>query len=211
MVKSNPRRSRGRAEEGVRTRRRLLEAALETLIEEGYSGASARAIAARGGLNPALVFYHFGGVDELLLAALDKSSSERLDRYRAAVATAGASDELVRRAAELFREDIQGGHVTAVTEMMGASLAKPELRSELLKQMQPWLELTQQIVERALSDSPFAAFKSAAEPVAFAIVAGYLGLNMLSRLMPDQQQTDALFQLLEQVARLMPASQEPDR
>jgi AcrR family transcriptional regulator len=189
----------------------LIDAALETLIEEGYSGATARAIAARGGLNPALVFYHFGGVDELLLAALDKSSAERLDRYRAAVATGGASHELVHRAAELFREDIQGGHVTAVTEMMGASLSRPELRSELLKQMRPWLELTQQIVERALSDSPLAAFKSAAEAVAFAIVSGYLGLNMLSRLMPDLRQTDALFQLLEQAARLVPVSQEPDR
>jgi AcrR family transcriptional regulator len=189
----------------------LLDAAFETLIEEGYAGATGRAIAARGGLNPALIFYHFGGVDELLLAALDKSSAERLDRYRAAVATGGAADELVQRAAALFREDIQGGHVTAVTEMMGASLSKPELRSGILKQMQPWLDLTQQIVERALSDSPLAGFRFAAEPVAFAIVSGYLGLNMLSRLMPDRRQTDALFQLLEQVARMVPSSVEPDR
>jgi len=77
MVKKS---SRGRAEEGTRTRAHLVEAALRTLIEEGYAGTSARAIAGRAGLNPALIFYHFGGVDDLLLAALDRSSAERLER-----------------------------------------------------------------------------------------------------------------------------------
>ena len=181
----------------------MVDAALQTLIEEGYAGTSARAIAARRQLNPALVFYHYGGVDKLLLAALDKSSAERLERYREAMAKPGTPDELVRRAAELFRQDIEGGHVTAVTEMIGASLSKPQLRSELVTRMRPWLELTQQLLERLLGTSPLAAFTPAAEPAAFAIVSGYLGLNMLSRLMPDLSQTESLFQLLEQLAHLV--------
>ena len=206
MVKRSERRSRrGRAEEGVRTRARMVDAALQMLIEEGYAGTSARMIAARGDFNPALVFYHYGGVDELLLAALDKSSAERLERYREAMSEPGSPDELVRRAADLFRQDIEGGHVTAVTEMISASLSKPQLRSELVTRMRPWLEFTQQLLERLLGDSPLAMLAPAAEPAAFAIVSGYLGLNMLSRLMPDLSQPEALFQLLEQVARLAPA------
>jgi AcrR family transcriptional regulator len=189
---------RGRSEEGVRTRARMIEAAFETLVSEGYAGTSARAIAARGRFNPALVFYHYGGVDELLLAALDASSAQRLHRYREALAEPGAPDELVRRAAGLFREDVEGGHVTAVTELIGASLAKPELREELVARMRPWLELTRQMLER--SPAPIAG--SGAEPAAFAIVAGYLGLNLLSRLMPDLEQTEALFRLLERLATL---------
>src|SRR6266508_500568 len=142
MVKRSAQRPRGRAEEGVRTRARMVDAALQTLIEEGYAGTSARAIAARGQVNPALVFYHYGGVDELLLAALDKSNAKRLERYREAISKPGTPDGVVRRAAELFREDIEGGHVTAVTEMIGASLSKPQLRTALVERMQPWLELT---------------------------------------------------------------------
>jgi AcrR family transcriptional regulator len=209
MVKRSERRSpRGRAEEGVRTRARMVDAALQMLIEEGYAGTSARVIAARGEFNPALVFYHYGGVDELLLAALDKSSAARLERYREAMSEAGSPDELVRRAADLFRQDIEGGHVTAVTEMIGASLSKPQLRSELVTRMRPWLEFTQQLLERLLGDSPLAMLAPAAEPAAFAIVSGYLGLNMLSRLMPDLSQPEALFQFLEQIARLAPASHD---
>ena len=139
-----------------------------------------------------------------MLAALDKSSAERLDQYREAISKASAPDELVRYAAELFREDIEGGHVTALTEMIGASLSKPQLRTELVTRMRPWLDLTQDVLERVLNNSPLAAFATAAGPAAFAVVSGYLGLNMLSRLMPDPTQTEALFQLLEQLAQLGP-------
>ena len=180
----------------------MVEAALQTLIQVGYAGTSARAIAARGSFNPALIFYHYGSVDDLLLAALDRSSSERLERYRAAMSRPGTPDALVRRASELFREDVEGGHVTAVTELIGASLSKPELRAEVVARMRPWLELTEQVLKRVLVNSPFSAFVPAAEPAAFAVVSGYLGLNMLSRLMPALSQTERLFQLLEGLSRI---------
>lgn len=181
----------------------MVEAAWRTLIEQGYAGTSARVIAARGAFNPALVFYHYGGVDDLLLAALDRSSEERLARYRTAMSAEGQLDELVRRAAGLFHEDVAGGHVTAVTELIGASLSKPALRTKVISRMQPWLELTRDLLGHQLSRSPFAALAPAVEPAAFAIVAGYLGLNMLARFMPDQSETDALFALAEQLARLL--------
>ena len=66
------------------TKRSLVAAAIETLKTEGFAGASARAIAARAGCNQALIFYHFGSVVTLLLAALDEVSASRLERYSAA-------------------------------------------------------------------------------------------------------------------------------
>src|SRR6266446_6183663 len=68
------------------TRQALIDAAIESLRFDGYAGASARAIAARAGSNQSLVFYHFGSVAELLLAALDEVSDRRFRRYTAAVA-----------------------------------------------------------------------------------------------------------------------------
>ena len=56
------------------TRRALVDAAIESLRFDGFAGASARAIAARAELNPGLIFYHFGSVAELLLAALEEVS-----------------------------------------------------------------------------------------------------------------------------------------
>ncbi len=203
---AEPRRGRGRVGEGVRTRARMVEAALATLIQAGYAGSSARAIATRGGFNPALVFYHYRGVDQLLLAALDSSSQERIERYRGLLARSVSPDELVREAGTLFRQDIEGGHVIAVTELIGASLGRPELRAELVARMRPWLELTSEAIQLRLAESPLSALASAADPAAFAIVSLYLGLNILSRLEPDLSQVDALFQLAEQLSHLMPGA-----
>src|SRR5438128_1914354 len=88
------------------TRQALVDAAIESLRFDGFSGASARAIAARAGSNQSLVFYHFGSVAELLLAALDEVSARRLARYTAAVEHVGSPAELVTVAAAIFREDL---------------------------------------------------------------------------------------------------------
>jgi AcrR family transcriptional regulator len=151
-----------------------------------------------GGLNPALIYSHYGNGQELRLAALAASRAERLQCYREALSEPVAPDELVRRAAALFREDVEGGHVTALTELIGASLSKPELREALLTRMQPWHELTRDMLER----SPLPIPSSAVELAALAMVSGYLGLNLLSRLMPDLERIEALFALVERLARL---------
>lgn len=61
---------------GEATRQRIVDATLETLRNEGFAGATSRAIARAGDFNQALIFYHFGTLDGLLLAALDKTSEE---------------------------------------------------------------------------------------------------------------------------------------
>ena len=51
------------------TKQRIIRATLQTLREQGAAGTSARAIAAAGGFNTSLLFYHFGSVEGALLAA----------------------------------------------------------------------------------------------------------------------------------------------
>ena len=65
----------GGSSRSTRTRRLLVDAAIETLKEEGFTRASARTIAERAGSNQGLIFYHFGSVANLLLAALDAVSA----------------------------------------------------------------------------------------------------------------------------------------
>ncbi len=47
------------------TRERLLAGTISALRDKGIAGISARSIAAAAGVNQALVFYHFGTVEEL--------------------------------------------------------------------------------------------------------------------------------------------------
>ena len=184
------------------TRDALVRAALATLKEEGFAGTTARAIAGRAGVNQALVFYHFGGVDQVLLAALDASSEDRLTRYRAAMDGDATTHEKIAAARRLYREDVEGGHVTVIAELLAASLARPEMRGELLERMTPWLDLVREVLADVTAESPLAGLVPL-DDVAAALVALYFGLNLLSRLDPANAQADALFDLMDRVAGML--------
>src|SRR5215211_851324 len=100
-----------------RTRERVVAAALESLKRNGYAGSSTRAIAAIGGFNPALIFYYFESLDDLLVAALAESSGERLDRYREAVETTVSLAGLLALLGEIYADDFASGHIRVVSEL----------------------------------------------------------------------------------------------
>ena len=96
------------------TRRILIDAAIETLKKDGFVGASARAIAQAAGSNQGLIFYHFGSVSNLLLAALDAVSAARLEQYGRRVAATSSPTELVEAATDVFRTDLDAGYITVL-------------------------------------------------------------------------------------------------
>ncbi len=177
------------------TRQRIVEAALETLKADGYGGASARNIARAGGFNQALVFYYFGSVNDLLLAALDATSEERLARYQAAVDEVTTLPELFRVAADVYREDLANGHMTVLAELMSV----PELRPAVAARVEPWRRFTEDALARVVGDSPVATLLPPAD-VAYAVVALYLGLELLTHIDGDHSRADALFDAGERIA-----------
>ncbi|WP_017598625.1 TetR/AcrR family transcriptional regulator [Nocardiopsis lucentensis] len=181
------------------TKERLLVAAGAVLREEGYAGASARAIAARAEANSALVFYHFGGVDQLLLAALDRSSAERLAMYRELTAPARTLEELVAAATRIYRTDLERGYITEFSELVAAAVTKPELRGEIKERAEPWIAFIEQEWERVLGGSPLARLVPARE-VAYGAITFYLGVNLFSVLDEDHSRTEAVFDLAAQLA-----------
>jgi AcrR family transcriptional regulator len=165
----------------------IVDAALTTLREDGFAGASSRAIARRGGFNQALIFYHHGSLEALLLAALDRTSEERLARYRAALDSVDTLEELVARASELYEEDKASGHIRVIAQMVAGSVNRPDLAREVLARMEPWLAYAEETLERVLpSGLPVAE-------LAYAIVTFYLGVNLMTHLDPAAARTDALF------------------
>jgi len=182
------------------TRTRIVDATLETLKTKGFAGTSTRAIAAAGGFNPALIFYYFGTLNDLLLAALEHSSGERLHRYRDAFDQAGSLDQLVSLLGRVYREDIESGHIRVVSELVAGSIAVPELGPRVVELMDPWLELAEAAVERALAGSPVLELATPRR-LAYAAITFYLGANLVSHLAPDQED---LAGLLDDAARLAP-------
>jgi AcrR family transcriptional regulator len=198
-------RSTGRSAE---TRRLLIAAAIETLKEEGYAGASARAIAERAESNQGLIFYHFGSVANLLLAALDTVSTERLAQYGTAIAAVDSPTALVDTARAIFSEDLDAGYVTVLVEMIAGAASTPGLGPEVAARISPWTAFAEDAITSLLESSPFATILPPAD-VAHGIVALYLGLEMLSHLNGNRAPSLALFDDAKHLATLFGAMTGP--
>lgn len=186
---------------GPGIRDRIVDAALTMLRERGYAGTSVRSIARAGEFNSALIFYYFGSLNGLLLAALDKSSDERLRRYRVAVADASGIEDLAAIAGRIYREDVEGGHITVFSELVGASLEHPELRPEIVARAEPWLDFVREMLDKVLEGSPLAQVLPTRD-LAYAVVSFYLGVNLMTHLDTDNTRTEALFELATRLAPL---------
>lgn len=185
----------GKRKNSEETRQRLITAAGEVLREEGYAKASARAVAGRAGANSALVFYHFGGVDQLLLAALDRSSAERMTTYEEWAAEAENLEELVEVAVRIYRADLERGFLTEFSELVAAAVTKPELRTEIRARSEPWIAFIEAQWERVVGGSALGRLLPARE-VAHAAITYYLGVNLFSVIdEEDHSRTEAVLDL----------------
>lgn len=198
-VPSKPGAAASAASEG--TRRALVGAAIEVLKTGGFHAASARRIAERAGCNQGLVFYHFGSVANLLLAALDAVSEDRFERYSAAVAQAPTVAGLTDVAAVIFEEDLDSGYAKVLVELISGASAVPELGPEVAARIAGWTDFAQSAIKGSVDPLLLAATAPPAE-IAYGIVAVYLGLEMLSHLDGDRDKALALFGRARHLAAL---------
>jgi AcrR family transcriptional regulator len=183
------------------TRDRLMAAAIETLRAEGITGATARAIAARAGVNQALIFYHFDSVTNLLLQAFLRTSDDQIARYQAAAKDVDSLHDLVAIARRLHDEDLESGAVTAVTQLMAAA-HEPLLNRQILERFEDWIRIVEEALRRATEGSPVAAAIPVRE-AAYAISSMFLGIEILTRLDPGRSEAPQLFDMMANVATLI--------
>ena len=190
-----------RTASGGATRHRIVKAALETLKNAGFAGTSARVIARTGDFNQALIYYHFGSVEDLMIAALHDFSERRLERYREALEGVTTISALVATMTRLYDEDARGGEVTAVQEIVAGSSSSAALGRRVVELLDPWSAFAEEVMARLLRGTPFELVLPARE-VAYALVALYFGVETLAHLDPDRAKTQALFDAGSRLAPL---------
>jgi AcrR family transcriptional regulator len=180
----------------------LVESAIAALRDTGFAGASAREIAVRAGYSQALVFYHFGSVHDLLLAALDEVSARRMAAYRGLLEHATSVAALTTSARSIFLADLEAGYVRVLVEMITGAQSVPGLGEQVAARLRPWRDLAEDAVRRALGRSAAARLLPAAE-AGHALVAGFLGLELLASLDGNREAALAVFDRARSVARLL--------
>ncbi len=186
---------------GEQTRERIVEAALETLRTRGFHGASSRAIADVGGFNPALTFYHFGSVHDLLLTALEHASSGRFERYAPEARAARSPTELLELMQRIYAEDVESGFIRVASEMVAGAVAEPDLGPRVVDLMQPWIDLGEECLARVAEGTPLQGLADPGE-LASAAVMFYLGANLLTQLVPERANVERLLEAAGRGAQL---------
>jgi AcrR family transcriptional regulator len=204
------------AERTGATRDRIVDAAVEAIRAHGLGGASARMIAKTGGFNQALIYYYFPTLKDLFVAALEATSATRMEGYLPRLAAVTSFEDLVRTGRELLDEDIAAGHITVLAELMAAAIPDPAMGARIGELLQPWVRLTQDTIDRFVRGTflePMVQTRAIAE----ALVAFYLGMEMLYHLDRDRSRIDALFGMFSALApvaapflNVAPLSQEVD-
>jgi AcrR family transcriptional regulator len=103
------------------TRTRILDAAEEIMLEEGYAGVSSRKVSARAGLKSKILHYYFATMDDLFIAAFQR----REDEHFAHFAGAGASATPLR---DLWTLSIDAANSKLYLEFNALASHRPKVR-----------------------------------------------------------------------------------
>lgn len=195
-------RARKPSASGDETKARIIAATLETLKTEGIVGTSARVIAKAGDFNQALIFYHFGSVDDAIIAAVGHMSERRLANHREKLADANSLPELIQVARALHEDDSTNDNMTVLTQAFAGAAGDPDMGPKLYAQLEPWSEVVGDSLARIVGDYPGATTVPTAH-IADAISAMFLGIELLDDLDPKRDHASAMFDSLESLAGLL--------
>ena len=130
----------------------FLDAAERLLIEVGYAGVTTRRLAGEAGLNPGLVHYYFGSLDEVLLQALERFTERLIERQRAMYQAKLPFVEKWRTAMEHLERDLGAGYPKIWLELQALGWNRPEIRERVARVNAEWRELLTEAFAEAATE-----------------------------------------------------------
>lgn len=123
---------RAQQERTKAVRRRILDAAVTVLVEEGYAQATTLRIQEEAGVTRGRLLHHFPSRDELLLAAAHHLATERMSETAVRLVWPTDPGERIDKAIDTMVSTYAQPYFWAATELWIAARSHQELRDELL-------------------------------------------------------------------------------
>ena len=191
------------------SRERILQVALETFAQKGYSAAGVDALAARSGIAKTAIYYHFGSKEGLLAAAIERASSAWIEGIRSAAQEGDSPDDRLRRALAGMRAMVEERPwILKLIQVLALEVGddKPEIQATI-----------RGIVRRA-RDTIVQGMREAlglelreAELIASIFLALYDGVAFGHHVDPDLAPLEAVFEEIRRVVMFMVATRlDPD-
>jgi len=127
------------------TRARLLDAAEQLMLREGYAAVSSRRVAAEAGIKPQLVHYYFRTMDDLFLETYRRRATAGIDRFTQAM-------EVHRSLRTLWRFGTHLGGATLNIEFVALANHRKTIRDEIAHYAQRFRDLQLEVIAAILDD-----------------------------------------------------------
>jgi AcrR family transcriptional regulator len=138
VTQASPVQRRTQEERSESTRRRILDATVECLVERGYAGTTTSEVQKRAGVSRGALLHHFPSRADLLTDAVRHLIEARQGDMRRASLRLPTGEARVRRAIELLWSTFDGALFWAAMELWLAARTDDDLRRALFPQ-ERWL------------------------------------------------------------------------
>lgn len=128
---------------------KIIEAARNCLLADGYAALSTRRVAEAAGVPLSQIHYHFRGKQGVILALLDHENRQLIERQRRMY---GAETPLWKRyeqACDFLDDDLASGYVRVLQEMIAAGWSDREVASRVLDLLQGWFDVLGEVAREA--------------------------------------------------------------
>ena len=132
-----------RAAKAAETRRRILDATIEVLLERGYRGTSTLEVQKRAGVSRGALLHHFPSRAELMVATVEHL--RRIGVFEFPVASGSPQDNSVRAGVQKLWSYFQGPLYVVAVELWQAARSDKELLAVMLPQERATGEYNRQL------------------------------------------------------------------
>ena len=178
---------RTQAERRQGTRKQLLDAAIECLVERGYSGTTTTEIADRAGVSRGAQLHHFPTKAELLAAALDHLFQRRHEEYLSAIARLPPGADRLTASIEQIWGVLSGPTFYAWLELIVAARTDPTLRRTISGVADRFAATVDVSFKNQFPDAIGTPFFEVAPGFTFALLQGLALENILEGTLPHNR------------------------